>query len=368
MNYSAILRYNIALTCIRGMNLMLAKTLLGYTGNTENLFLESEKTLQSVSGIKSDIFSSQARKNALEIADKEIEFIEKKQIKVIFFTDTSYPARLTECVDAPILLFYKGKAELNAQRVISIVGTRHATNYGRGFCEDFIKAIASVYPDTLIVSGLAYGIDIAAHRAALNCQLPTVGVLAHGLQTIYPPVHRQYAAEMVTNGGVLTEYLSQQPIHKANFVARNRIVAGMADATIVVESAEKGGALITAGLAMEYNRDVFAVPGRTCDDYSKGCNLLIAHNKAALITSIDDFINAMCWERPTNKPAQQSLFPELDENESKILTILQEKGECHINQLAIYGNIPSSQVLSILLELEFKNLVRSFPGGLYRKA
>ena len=354
MNYSAILRYNIALTCIRGMNLMLAKTLLGYTGNTENLFLESEKTLQSVSGIKSDIFSSQARKNALEIADKEIEFIEKKQIKVIFFTDTSYPARLTECVDA--------------QRVISIVGTRHATNYGRGFCEDFIKAIASVYPDTLIVSGLAYGIDIAAHRAALNCQLPTVGVLAHGLQTIYPPVHRQYAAEMVTNGGVLTEYLSQQPIHKANFVARNRIVAGMADATIVVESAEKGGALITAGLAMEYNRDVFAVPGRTCDDYSKGCNQLIAHNKAALITSIDDFINAMCWERPTNKPAQQSLFPELDENESKILTILQEKGECHINQLAIYGNIPSSQVLSILLELEFKNLVRSFPGGLYRKA
>ena len=166
----------------------------------------------------------------------------------------------------------------------------------------------------------------------------------------------------------MTEYLSQQPIHKANFVARNRIVAGMADATIVVESAEKGGALITAGLAMEYNRDVFAVPGRTCDDYSKGCNQLIAHNKAALITSIDDFINAMCWERPTNKPAQQSLFPELDENESKILTILQEKGECHINQLAIYGNIPSSQVLSILLELEFKNLVRSFPGGLYRKA
>ncbi|MCH5328521.1 MAG: DNA-processing protein DprA [Coprobacter sp.] len=361
-------RYLIALACIKGMNKMLAQSLLEYTGTAENLFLEQEKDIQAASGIKSSIFSDKERKKALETADRELEFIEKKQIDVLFYTDPAYPARLSDCPDAPVLLFYKGNAQLNARKVISIVGTRRATPYGKGFCDDFVRDIAAAYPDTLIVSGLAYGIDIAAHRAAMDNRLPTVGVLAHGLHTIYPPLHRQYAAAMTGNGGVLTEYLTQQPILKPNFVARNRIVAGMADATLIVESAAKGGALITARLASEYHRDVFAVPGRIGDDCSKGCNRLIFENKAALITSTDDFIDAMCWERPAGKPVQQELFPELDATQLLLLDILQEKGECHINQLSIQADIPAAQVLAALLDLEFVNLVRSYPGGLYRKA
>ncbi len=362
--------YQIALTRIKGMNLLLAKTLLDTVGCASGIFQEKEKVLQNICGLQTSIFSANAVRSAIETARQEIEFIEKKHIIPLFFSDPEYPARLNECIDAPILLYYKGSANLNPPKIISIVGTRHATNYGKDFCKTLLHDLAQWFPDLIIVSGLAYGIDICAHREALNNGLQTIGILAHGMNTLYPATHRKTAAEMLSHGGLLTEYSSQHPVHKGNFVARNRIVAGISDATIVVESAEKGGSLITAGIAESYHRDVFALPGNIQNEYSKGCNRFIRENRAALITSAQDVATAMCWEIPHSKePKQGSLFPEeLNETETILMKILEEKGECHINQLTITGNLPASQVLATLLELEFKGLVRPYPGGLYRKA
>lgn len=368
MNNTNDLLYRIALTRIRGINLTMARILLDALPDISAIFTGKYETLQQILPLRTPVFADDKRQEALRWADKEIEFAEKNKITPLFFTDPAYPTRLLECADAPILLYYRGNADLNAQRMVSIVGTRHATNYGREFCTRFIDTLSRSFPDTVIVSGLAYGIDIASHRSAITAKLPTIGVLAHGLNTIYPPAHRQTAAEILQQGGLLTEYASQHPIHRGNFVARNRIVAGMSDATIIVESAQKGGALITAGLASGYSRDVFALPGRIEDLYSKGCNRLIANNQAALITSADDFIDAMCWERPRNEGVQQTLFPELTGPEEKVLRILQDKGECLIGQLTVLTDQPAAQILATLLELEFKGLVHAYPGGLYRRA
>lgn len=361
-------RYQIALTRIKGMNLLLAKTLLDKVGRASDIFREKGESLQNVCGLQTSVFNSNAIQEALDTADKEIDFIKKNHIAPIFFTDPEYPARLSECVDAPVLLYYRGSANLNSPKILSIVGTRHATNYGRGFCQTLLQELSLWFPDLLIVSGLAYGIDICAHREALNNKLQTVGILAHGMNTLYPATHRKTAAEMLSQGGLLTEYSSQHPVHKGNFVARNRIVAGISDATLIVESAEKGGSLITADIAESYHRDVFALPGNIQNEYSKGCNQLIRKNRAALITSAQDIAEAMCWDTPDRKPKQISLFPELDETETLLMNILEEKGECQINQLTIISNFPASQVLASLLELEFKGLVRPYPGGVYRKS
>lgn len=302
-------------------------------------------------------------------AEHEMEFVEKNRLTCLTLKDEAYPSRLRECEDAPVVLFFKGHTDFNRLRVINMVGTRNATEYGKQFCVDFLHDLSSHYPDVLVVSGLAYGIDIHAHRAALANNLSTVAVLAHGLDRIYPYVHRKTAIDMLDNGGLLTEYLTETNPDRHNFVSRNRIVAGMTDATIVVESASKGGSLITADLAVDYHRDCFAVPGRATDPLSMGCNQLIRDNKAALIQSADDFMRAMGWtaeeETAKHEGIQRSLFLELTEEEELVVGILTRLGDLHINVLVVESNIPVNRMTALLFELEMKGVVRALVGGVY---
>ena len=307
---------------------------------------------------------------AFKRAEQELQFAEKNQIQCITLNDPAYPSRLRECEDAPLALFYRGNASLNALRIVSMVGTRHATAYGEEVCQSFVSDLANLCPDVLIVSGLAYGIDIQAHKAALQHGFSTIGVLAHGLDRIYPAAHRKTAVSMMDQGGLLTEFMSGTNPDRQNFVKRNRIVAGMSDATIVIESAAKGGALITAELAESYHRDCFAFPGRTTDIYSKGCNELIRNNRASLILSAEDFVDAMDWNMAPNqarKTVQRELFPELNEEEKKIICLLEAHPEgIQINLLVVEANIPINQMSALLFELEMKGVVRALAGGLYK--
>ena len=309
---------------------------------------------------------------AMRLAEEEMEFIEQKRLKVFVLQDVDYPQRLRECEDAPLVLYGCGDFNLNSQRIISVVGTRKCSEYGREVCNNFIADLKRYYPDTLIVSGLAYGIDVCAHRAALENGMSTIGVLAHGLDTIYPSMHRQIAADMVhQQGGLLTEYTTHTTPEKGNFVRRNRIVAGMCDACIVVESSERGGSLITAELAMEYNRDVFAFPGRVYDQYSQGCNHLIRRQQATLLTCAADLLDAMGWENPLKKASkpqavQQDLFPELTDEERALVNTLKNVDDKHINQIAIDANIPYSRASMILFDLEMKGVVKALGGARYR--
>ncbi|KAB4011234.1 DNA-processing protein DprA, partial [Bacteroides uniformis] len=283
--------------------------------------------------------------------------------------DEAYPSRLRECEDAPIVLFFKGNTDFNRLHVIDMVGTRRATDYGKQFCADFLRDLAVLCPDVLVVSGLAYGIDIHAHQAALANHLPTVAVLAHGLDRIYPYVHRKTAIDMLAQGGLLTEFLTGTNPDKHNFVSRNRIVAGMSDATIVVESAAKGGSLITAELAEGYHRDCFAVPGRVTDESSIGCNRLIRDNKAALIQSAEEFVQIMGWavaEQPARTEGiQRNLFPELTEEEELVVRILMRQGDLHINAMVVEADIPVNRMSALLFELEMKGVVKAMVGGVY---
>ncbi len=358
--------YRIALSRLKGMNQALARHIHERVESLETFFATSERELAQQTELKGRFLSEENRQRALQEAKKEMEFIAKGAIAPLYFTEPDYPRRLLECVDAPPLLYYRGNADLNTAKVVSIVGTRRSSAYGRSFCERFIRDLAAYFPDLIIVSGLAYGIDICAHRQALKEGLSTVGVLAHGLDHIYPSTHRNTAVEMVTRGGLLTEYPGHHPMHPAFFVARNRIVAGIADAVVIVESREKGGALITAGIAESYHRDVFALPGSVESESSAGCNHLIRRNRAALITSADDFIEAMCWNAPKREVVQQSLFPDLTPEEQKIVDYLSEKGEGQINRMTIDLNQPLSILLSILVELEFKSVIKALPGGVYK--
>lgn len=307
----------------------------------------------------------------VELAEREMEFIEKNNIKLICMGDEAYPCRLAECDDAPLVLHSMGNADLNARHIVSIVGTRHASEYGKELCANFVADLAKFVPGTLVVSGLAYGIDICAHRAALNAGLPTVGVLAHGLDRIYPGAHRSTAKSMLEQGGLLTEFMSGTDSLKPFFVQRNRIVAGISDATVVVESASKGGSLITASLANGYSRDCFAFPGRVNDQYSQGCNELVSRNKAALITSAWDFVEAMNWETATKKKSaeelQTELFPELTPEESAVITALHADSDgLQVNQLVVRLNIPINRLLPLLFEMEMKGYVKAVAGGCYR--
>lgn len=364
------LRYRIALSAIKGMNRLLAETLISLTGDVSAFFTLSQRELAELTGWDSRLFSEVERGKALMMAGEEVAFVRRKGITPLFFTDADYPQRLLECDDAPLMLYYKGCATLQAPRVVSIVGTRHATPYGKNFVETLVRDIAEACPDTLIVSGLAYGIDVAAHRAALRYGLPTVGVLAHGLNTIYPAQHRNTAIQMLESGGLLTEYASSQATHKGFFLARNRIVAGVADAVVVVESGVKGGSLFTATIAGDYHRDVFALPGRVGDISSMGCNELIRNNKASLLTSADDLIEAMGWASRRQQPTQASLSAqnnvELTAEEQRIMQYLTTQGEGQINRMAVELNTPIATLSATLVELEFKGCVIALPGGVYR--
>lgn len=362
----AELLYRIALSRIKGINKSLAQHIHETVGKLELFFELPEAQLQKMTGITGRILHDEARHTALHAAQQEMEFIQKGNITPLYFTDPAYPHRLAECVDAPVLLYYRGSADLNAAKVVSVVGTRRATDYGRSFCEAMIRDLADYFPQLIIVSGLAYGIDICAHRAALKQGLDTVGVLAHGLDHIYPSSHRNTAIEMVAHGGLITEYPGYHAMHPAFFVARNRIVAGLADAVVIVESREKGGALITAGIAESYHRDVFALPGDIQRESSAGCNHLIRHNRAALITSADDLVEAMCWNVPRREAVQRSLFPDLTAEEQVLVDYLKEQGEGQINRMTVELDRPLSQLLSVLVELEFKGVVKALPGGIYK--
>lgn len=364
------LRYRIALAGVKGMNRLLAETLIEAMGDVSVFFTLSDRELAGLTGWNSRLFSDVERGNALRAAVREVEFVRQHSITPLFITDAEYPRRLAECSDAPLMLYYKGHFPLEYDRVVSIVGTRRATAYGKSFVDALVRGLASASRSTLIVSGLAYGIDIAAHRAALRYELPTVGVLAHGLHMLYPSTHRQTAVEMLGQGGLLTEYTSTQGVLRPYFLARNRIVAGMADAVVVVESGEKGGSLVTASIAESYSRDVFALPGRASDILSAGCNNLIKHNKAALITSVDDLLEAMSWDTPQPQSAVQMPLSAIDEtltaDEQRLLQYLRTVGEGQINHMAVELDCPAATLSALLVELEFKGYVTPFPGGVYR--
>lgn len=362
------LLYQIALTQIEGVGDILARNLLDTIGDAEEIFKSSKKSLITVKGISTYLADAILDMKVLDKAEKELSFIQKNNIRTFFYLDEDYCYRLKECIDAPILLYYKGEADLNVSKVISIVGTRKSTNYGNDFCDNFLSEIASAYPDILVISGLAYGIDIQAHKAALKYNLPTIGVLAHGLDRIYPLTHRKTAVEMLENGGLLTEFSSGTEPDKFNFVRRNRIVAGMADATIVVQSDIKGGSLITAELANSYNKDVFALPGRVTDKESVGCNMLIEDNKAILLQSAESFIKHMQWDvnKQLNKPKQRQLFLDLSTDEQAVYDLLAAIESLHINLIANQIGIPVSNLLPTLLNMEMKGIVRTIPGGSYQ--
>ncbi|VAV85694.1 Rossmann fold nucleotide-binding protein Smf possibly involved in DNA uptake, partial [hydrothermal vent metagenome] len=320
--------------------------------------------LEKIIGIGSFVVKGLQNKSILKKAERELNFINKNKISVVSFLDEDYPEKLKHCVDGPILIFQKGKVNLKNKRIISIVGTRRITNYGKSFLKEFISDIKKY--DPVIVSGLAYGIDIYTHQLALQNNLQTIGVLAHGLDNIYPKTHQKEASKMLENGGLISEFWSNTNPDRENFVKRNRIVAGLSEATIVVESAEKGGSLITAEIANSYNRDVFAVPGRVSDIYSRGCNQLIKSNKAAMITSVKDLEYILNWETEQKpKAIQKQLFVDLDEQEQNIYDYLLEKGRQNLDAIALECQYPIFKTATVLLHLELKGVAKPLPGKMF---
>ncbi len=360
--------YQIALSLLPGVGSIRARTILAHTGSAENFFRETAKNPEKIPGIGPNPLTRSHREKALEAAIEEYEFVRKNNIRTVWFLDDDYPLRLKQCEDAPVIIYIRGEIDLDAARVISIVGTRHATPYGTGQCNKIVEELAADYPDLLVVSGLAYGIDVCAHKAALKHGLQTAAVLGHGLHMIYPAVHRQVARDIVKQGALVTEFATSQTPDKGNFIARNRIIAGLADATLIVESGAKGGALITADLANSYNRDVFALPGRVSDNWSQGCNQLIKKNLAALVESGKDIAYMMGWKSSSSpkKNIQKELFADLNEEENKLLDVLKQHGELSVDQLAVLANLPVSKASSLLLNLEFSGLVTILPGNIYR--
>ena len=359
--------YEIALTQIKGVGDITARQLLSSCGSAEAIFKEKKQLLEKIPGIGSYTINEICKPEPLNRAAEELLFIEKNNIQTYFIDEESYPKRLRECEDAPILFYYKGNAPLERKRIISIVGTRKITPYGVDLTEQLLKELSQTIPDLLVVSGLAYGVDIAAHRSALKNNLDTVAVLAHGLDRIYPPTHRSTAVEMLDKGGLLTDFPSQTTPDKQNFIKRNRIVAGISDATIVVESAEKGGSLITSDIAFSYGRDVYAFPGRTNDPASKGCNDLIRQNKAGLITSAEDLILALCWDvAETKKEAiQTTLYFDLTPEQQQLMALIEVEDQ-RIDELAELLNLPIHQLSATLFDLEMRGMIKNIPGGVYR--
>jgi DNA processing protein len=359
--------YTIALTRMTGFNSQQALQLYQSLGGAEAVYEHRHDVTTVLPDCPGRLAEALRHwDEALKRAAAEMEFIAKHNILALTLNDERYPARLRECSDPPVIVYYKGNADLNQRRVIDIVGTRRSTSYGQDLIHRFIGRLKELCPEVLIVSGLAYGIDICAHRQALATGFDTVGVLAHGLDTIYPGHHRDTAVQMVSHGGLLTEYMSQTEPFANNFRQRNRIVAGMSDATIVVESAHKGGALITARIAQEYNRDVFAFPGPVGAPYSEGCNHLIRDSKAGLITSADDFMAAMGWQPVQQaETVERQLFPSLTPEEQQVAQWLRQMGDLQLNMLSVKTNIPMGRLNALLFQMEMKGVIRAMAGGTY---
>jgi DNA processing protein len=308
-------------------------------------------------------------KAVLKRAEEEIKFIQKYKIQPLFFTDENYPARLKYCSDSPVMLYYKGNADLNKEKIIGIVGTRKPSEYGKEKTKELVEDLKS--SNAIIISGLAYGVDICAHKTALDNGLETVGVLAHGLDRVYPQIHDKIAKKMIQQGGLLTDFMSGTNPDAVNFPKRNRIVAGLCDALVVVESKTKGGSLITATIAGSYNKDVFAFPGRAGDSLAEGCNGLIKRNKATLIENAADLLYAMQWEDTVKKkkPASQtSLLLNLSDDEKIVLQVIDNKKEIHIDEMSHTTQMPISKLAGLLLQLEFSNVIKSKPGKMYARA
>ena len=355
----------IALTLIKGVGHVTAKNLLATFCEADSIFKASKEALMQVPGVGAGIAAQILETDALEEAARQLRFLEKHKIETLFFKDDNYPRRLRECPDAPIILYYKGTADLNHARVVSIVGTRRATEYGKMLCRQLAETLRSY--NVLVVSGLAYGIDIAAHKESLANEIPTIGVLGHGLDRIYPSMHKTIAQGMLRNGGLLTEFPLNTLPDRENFPKRNRIIAGIADVTIVVEATSKGGALITADIAGSYNRDVFAFPGRTTDEYSQGCNFLIKTNRAGLLNHARDLVYYLGWDDPHRKSAERQLkLPVgLSLEELSIVQVLRD-APAMVDEIAIKTTLQQSKLAIHLLSLEMQGVLTSLPGNVYR--
>lgn len=360
--------YQVALTLVPDLGVVRARQLVAQLGSASAVFKARKKEIAAVAGIGEICARSVKGWNAFAEAEKELAFAEKNGIQVLFLTDPAYPQRLLHCYDPPTVLYYKGNAYLNRSRIISIIGTRSHTDYGRQVTEQLVSALQT--QQVTVVSGLAFGIDAIAHRAALQNRLPTIGVLAHGLDTLYPMQHRTLARDMLVNGALLTEFRSGTEPDKHNFPKRNRIAAGLADATIVIETPVKGGSMITAELACNYNRDLFAVPGRISDHKSSGCLQLIKQNKAIIYTSPEELLDTLGWieKKKTTARKQRELFLEFTSEEKKIIDLLLEQETVHLDLLYLQSGLSSSTVAAVLLKLELQNVVISLPGKMYRLA
>ena len=337
------------------------------------LIMEHKNNLRDILPDASDklVNAIQNSDEARKRAEVELEYDLRYGIEPLTMNDERYPSRLKECDDAPLMLFYKGNANLNQQRVINIVGTRHCTPYGEDLIRRFVTELKQLCPQVLIVSGLAYGVDINAHRQALDKGYETVGVLAHGLDDLYPNRHKETELRMIEQGGLLTEFLTQTNADKINFVRRNRIVAGMSDACILIESMAHGGGLITCQISQSYNRDVFAFPGRIGDATSEGCNNLIRDNGATLLTSAADFVKDMGWQddaklmRAKQQGIERSLFPDLSAEEQAIVDVLSRNNDLQINMISVQSGIDIGRLTALLFTLEMKGLIRTLAGGMY---
>jgi DNA processing protein len=354
----------LALQQVEGVGDIVAKKLINHCGSATEVFKTKTSQIAAIDGIGSVLVQKLKDKTIFEKAKQELQFIQSNEINVAYFQDENYPNRLKHCIDGPVLLFTSGNIDLNNKKTISIVGTRQITSYGMEFCRKLIEDLAPL--DPVIVSGFAYGVDIFAHQLAMEHNLQTIGVVAHGLNQIYPKNHKKYVAKVEQNGGFMTEFWSSSNPEKENFVRRNRIVAGISEATIVIESAERGGSLITANIANDYNRDVFAVPGRTTDKYSQGCNNLIKTQKANLLTSAADLVYILNWDIESKaKPVQKQLFVKLEDDEQKVYDYLLKNGKELMDIIALRCDFPIYKISGMLLNMELKGVIRPLPGKLF---
>jgi DNA processing protein len=341
---------------------ILAKKLIVNVGDVSQIFKEKGTRLSKINGIGNHVLKHLFDEKNIKLAAEELKYVQENRISYSYFLEDNYPTNLQHCIDSPILLFQDGNIDFSNQKIISIVGTRNMSSYGRDFCNQLVKDLAQYNP--IIVS--AYGVDICAHKAAVKNNLQTVAVLAHGLDEIYPKVHKKYINQVSENGGFLTEFWHNETPLRENFLKRNRIVAGVSKATIIIESAAKGGSLVTADIANSYDKDVFAVPGRTTDLYSKGCNNLIKNNRAFLLNSAEEIVKMLNWdlhEKP--KVIQKQLFLDLNEKEQKIYDLLHEKGKQMLDVISLECNIPIYQLSAILLQMELKGVSKPLPGKMF---
>ena len=361
------LLYQIGVTLLPGIGDISGKKFVQYCGSAEAIFKETRKSLEKISGMREASIEAICNpKQYLKRAEEEIDFIEKNGIQPLFFLDSDYPRRLLQCDDGPMMLYYKGKANLNANRIVAIVGTRNITEYGKENCNQLVQDL--VDDNILVISGLAYGVDTCAHKASLKNNIPTIGVMGSGMQQIYPAPNKKLALEMIEQGGgILTENISGTQPDRENFPRRNRIIAGMADAVVVIESALKGGSLITADLANNYNRDVFAYPGRVMDIYSQGCNYLIRTNRAHLMESVLNLRYVMRWDSGLKVEKQTALFREFTEEEKIIMDCFGSSAVVSLDDIIVKSELPTTKIAAILLTLEFDGVLMALPGKRYQK-